>query len=166
MERSGSSTIGRIPAEVDVAAYASLRDIFERSCQPAALPAYVNMGAALITHTGTGGRHARARGLQKGLGLKRGERIAILMPNLLQYPVALFRALRRAGYRGQRQPAIHRARTGAPAQGSALPPSSSLGNFAHAGGGAAAPGAAWVTTRVGDLFPGLQGLLTNGGEIM
>jgi long-chain acyl-CoA synthetase len=32
--------------------------------------------------------------LQKVLGLKKGERLAIMLPNLLQYPVALFGALR------------------------------------------------------------------------
>ena len=35
--------------------------------------------------------------LQYGLGLPRGARVALMMPNLLQYPVALFGALR-AGY--------------------------------------------------------------------
>src|SRR5688500_10343645 len=32
--------------------------------------------------------------LQQGLGLKKGERIAIQMPNLLQFPIAFFGALR------------------------------------------------------------------------
>ncbi|MFN8752666.1 MAG: AMP-binding protein [Betaproteobacteria bacterium] len=32
--------------------------------------------------------------LQQGLGLKKGDRVAVMMPNLLQYPVALFGILR------------------------------------------------------------------------
>ncbi len=32
--------------------------------------------------------------LQQGLGLKKGDRVALMMPNLLQYPVALFGILR------------------------------------------------------------------------
>lgn len=32
--------------------------------------------------------------LQEGLGLQKGDRVALMMPNLLQYPVALFGILR------------------------------------------------------------------------
>ncbi|MGE2624708.1 AMP-binding protein, partial [Escherichia coli] len=31
---------------------------------------------------------------QEGLGLQKGDRVALMMPNLLQYPVALFGILR------------------------------------------------------------------------
>ena len=54
--------------------------------------------------------------LQKGLGLNKGERVAIMLPNLLQYPVALFGSAARRAYGGQCQSAVHRARTGTPAR--------------------------------------------------
>ena len=48
---------------------------------------------------------------------QRGDRVAIMMPNVPQYPVAVA-AILRAGLRGgQRQPAVHAARTRAPAEG-------------------------------------------------
>ncbi len=84
-----------IPAEIDVIEFASLRDLLKRSCQRFAdLPAYSNMGAT-ITYAELD-RLSRdfAAYLQTSLGLHQGERVALMMPNLLQYPVALFGALR------------------------------------------------------------------------
>jgi long-chain acyl-CoA synthetase len=84
-----------IPAEIDLGAYSSLRDVLEKSCQRFRnLPAYSNMGATISY--GELDRASRDFGayLQKGLGLKKGDRVAIMLPNLLQYPVALFGVLR------------------------------------------------------------------------
>jgi len=84
-----------VPAEINVDEFTSLRDILERSCRKFAhLPAYGNMGATLTY----GGLDSASRDfaayLQKTLGLVKGERVAIMLPNLLQYPVVLFGALR------------------------------------------------------------------------
>ena len=87
-----------VPAEVDVDAYASLADLFARSTQAfAQRTAYINMGRALSYAELD--RHSRdfAAYCQTVLKLPQGARIALMMPNLLQYPVALFGALR-AGY--------------------------------------------------------------------
>lgn len=84
-----------VPAEVDLNEFASLRDILEKSCrQFADCPAYSNMGMTLRYRDID--RLSRQFGafLQKMLGLGKGERVAIMMPNVLQYPVALFGALR------------------------------------------------------------------------
>ena len=84
-----------IPAEVAIDEYASLKEILERSCSKfAELPAYGNMGVS-ITY-GELDRSSREFGayLQKVVGLHKGDRVAIMMPNLLQYPIALFGALR------------------------------------------------------------------------
>lgn len=84
-----------VPAEVDLTEFASLRDILEKSCrQFADCPAYSNMGATLRYRDID--RLSRQFGayLQQSLGLGKGERVAIMMPNVLQYPVALFGALR------------------------------------------------------------------------
>jgi len=84
-----------IPAEVDVHRFASLADVLLGSCQRfAALPAYSNMGVA-ISYAELD-QHSRdfAAYLQTVLGLHKGDRVALMMPNLLQYPVALFGVLR------------------------------------------------------------------------
>ena len=87
-----------VPAEIDLTEYASLADFFARG---AALwsdkVAYVNMGVEL-TYRQVDLLSARfASYLQGTLGLPKGTRIALMMPNLLQYPVCMFAALR-AGY--------------------------------------------------------------------
>ena len=84
-----------VPAEVDLNEFSSLKDILEKSCQRFAdLPAYSNMGVTLRYRDID--RLSRAFGawLQQTLGLGKGERVALMMPNILQYPVALFGILR------------------------------------------------------------------------
>lgn len=84
-----------VPQTIDIDAYASLADVLERSCAKfGASPAFECMGqridfAALDRLT-----QDFASYLQNVLGLQRGDRVALMMPNLLQYPVALFGVLR------------------------------------------------------------------------
>ncbi len=87
-----------IPAEIDVDEFRSLGDVFERSARRfAAQSAYICMGKA-ISYAELDALSARfAAFLQSDLKLPRGTRIALMMPNVLQYPIALFGALR-AGY--------------------------------------------------------------------
>ena len=87
-----------VPEEVDLDEFSSLADLFDKSVgKYAARTAYINMGRAL----GYAELNRQARNfaayLQTVLKLPRGARIALMMPNLLQYPVCLFGALR-AGY--------------------------------------------------------------------
>ncbi|MBP9217309.1 MAG: long-chain-fatty-acid--CoA ligase [Sterolibacterium sp.] len=87
-----------VPEEVDLDEFSSLADLFDKSVgKYAARTAYINMGRAL----GYAELNRQARNfaayLQAVLKLPRGARIALMMPNLLQYPVCLFGALR-AGY--------------------------------------------------------------------
>ena len=84
-----------VPAEVDVRAFASVVDVLEHSVRRfAGRPAFANMGTVLSYAELDAKTRAFAAFLQSELGLRKGERIAIMMPNLLQYPVALFGALR------------------------------------------------------------------------
>jgi long-chain acyl-CoA synthetase len=84
-----------IPAEVDIHAYGSLTEMFTHSCERFAdLPAYSNMGASIDYRELDALSRQLAAYLQQGLGLKHGDRVAIMLPNLLQYPVALFGVLR------------------------------------------------------------------------
>lgn len=84
-----------VPADIDLNEFASLKDILEKSCrQFAELPAYSNMGVTLrYRDIDQLSRHFGAY-LQQTLGLSQGERVALMMPNILQYPVALFGILR------------------------------------------------------------------------
>ncbi|MDX1626242.1 MAG: AMP-binding protein [Wenzhouxiangellaceae bacterium] len=83
-----------VPAEIDLDEYDSVADIFERSCEKFAdLTAYVNFGRELSYRDLDRKSAAFAAHLQS-LGLDRGDRVAIMLPNLLQYPVALFGVLR------------------------------------------------------------------------
>ena len=84
-----------IPHEIDPAQFASIRAIIEDSCSKfSSLPAFTCMDTT-ITY-GELERQSRAFGawLQKGAGLRKGDRVALMMPNMLQYPIALFGALR------------------------------------------------------------------------
>ncbi|MCC7221246.1 MAG: long-chain-fatty-acid--CoA ligase [Candidatus Contendobacter sp.] len=83
-----------VPAEVDLNEFSSIKDILEKSCRRFAdLPAYSNMGVTLRYRDID--RLSRDFGAYlQGLGLGKGERVAIMMPNVLQYPVALFGTLR------------------------------------------------------------------------
>ncbi len=84
-----------VPAEIDPDEYTSLVEVFERSCRrfgPRA--AFVNMGYGMTYTELEQKSRAFAAYLQQELGLTKGERVAIMLPNLLQYPVALFGVLR------------------------------------------------------------------------
>ncbi len=84
-----------VPAEVDVHEFASLPAVLKRSYQRFAdLPAYSCLGATITYAELDRLSGAFSAYLQTVLGLKRGDRVAIMLPNLLQYPVALFGILR------------------------------------------------------------------------
>lgn len=84
-----------VPAEIDAHRFGSLVELFEESVRRFAdRPAFANMGRTLtFRELDTLSRHF-AGFLQSRLGLEKGDRLAIMLPNLLQYPVALFGALR------------------------------------------------------------------------
>lgn len=84
-----------VPSEIDVNQYDSLVDMFEKSVSKYAdQPAFVNMGATLTYRKLEERSRAFAAYLQNELKLVKGDRVAIMMPNLLQYPIALFGILR------------------------------------------------------------------------
>jgi long-chain acyl-CoA synthetase len=83
-----------VPAEIDPSRYASLVTIFEESFRTyAANDAYVCMGKTLTYAELEAASRAFAAWLQSK-GLKRGARVAIMMPNVLQNPVAMIAILR------------------------------------------------------------------------
>ena len=84
-----------VPAEVDVDAFRSIDGLFARAVERfAAKDAFVSMGAAITFAELDRLSRDFAAFLQSDLKLPRGARVALMMPNILQYPVALFGALR------------------------------------------------------------------------
>ncbi|KGT95717.1 long-chain fatty acid--CoA ligase [Erwinia typographi] len=84
-----------VPAEISADRYSSLIDLFEQAAKRYAdQPAFMNMGQAMTYRKLEERSRAFAAYLQQGLGLKKGDRVALMMPNLLQYPIALFGILR------------------------------------------------------------------------
>ncbi|MEO6748691.1 MAG: long-chain-fatty-acid--CoA ligase [Casimicrobiaceae bacterium] len=86
-----------VPAEIDIDEYASVRDVVEESFDKyPARAAFSCMGRS-ISFRDLDAQSAAFGAWLQGLGLAKGARVALMMPNILQYPVALFGTLR-AGY--------------------------------------------------------------------
>ncbi|EXF45202.1 long-chain-fatty-acid--CoA ligase [Pseudomonas sp. BAY1663] len=84
-----------VPNDIDLGAYRSVIEVFERACKTHAdRPAFSNMGVTLSYADLERYSAAFAAWLQHHTDLQPGDRIAIQMPNLLQYPIAVFGALR------------------------------------------------------------------------
>jgi len=84
-----------VPLEINPDVYSSLAELFEESCSRfKALPAYSNLGVKLSYQQVDRDSYAFAAYLQQVMQLKKGDRIALMLPNVLHYPVALFGALR------------------------------------------------------------------------
>lgn len=84
-----------VPAEIDTHQYRSLVDLFQHSvAEYRDLPAFSNLGKVLSYAQVDELTRQFAAYLIHGAGLQAGDRVAIMMPNLLQYPVALFGILR------------------------------------------------------------------------
>jgi long-chain acyl-CoA synthetase len=80
-----------IPADIPPPEVHSIRELAERSFRDYAdRPAYSNMGTTITYGELDRLSYQFACYLQNTLRLTRGERVAIMLPNLLQYPVALF----------------------------------------------------------------------------
>jgi long-chain acyl-CoA synthetase len=83
------------PHEIDVNAYDSVVDIYHEAISRFSdKPAFHNMGTTMSYGELDEKTAQFASWLQHEAGLKKGDRIAIMMPNLLQYPIAVFGALR------------------------------------------------------------------------
>ena len=84
-----------VPAEIDVGTYRSLKDVIEQSfARFAQLPAYESLGRTLSYAEIEQASARFGAYLQKAAGLQKGERVAVMLPNLLQYPIVVFGILR------------------------------------------------------------------------
>jgi long-chain acyl-CoA synthetase len=83
-----------VPHEIDIEHIPSLVVLFEDACAKFGdQVAYISMGKEM-TYRQLDEASKHFAGWLQSLGLKKGERVALMMPNLLQYPVALFGTLR------------------------------------------------------------------------
>ena len=80
-----------MPAEIDISRYESIISVFEESVQKyGAQTAFENMGKGLSYAELAQQAQQFASFLQNTLKLPRGERVAVMLPNVLQYPIAIF----------------------------------------------------------------------------
>lgn len=83
-----------VPANIDPDAYSTLVSMFEETFKKyKKLPAFTNFGKS-ITFEQLDKQSMQFGAYLRSRGLEPGDKIALMMPNLLQYPIALFGALR------------------------------------------------------------------------
>lgn len=153
-----------VPAEIDIHQFASLKDVLAASCTRFAdLPAYQSMDTVMTFRQLDDASRAFAAWLQKAAGLQRGDRVALMMPNLLQYPVALFGVLRAGMVVVNVNPLYTPRELKHQLIDSGAVAIVVLENFAHTLEQVivATPLRKVVTTQAGDLLPALKRLLTN-----
>ena len=153
-----------VPAEIDMDEFAAITDVFDAAVlKYRDKPAFINMGKS-ITY-GELDRLSRdfAGYLLGELKLKKGDRVAIMMPNCLQYPVAILGVLR-AGLTVVNTNPMYTARelkhqlvdSGA----SVLVVMDNFGNVAQEVL-AQVPGVRAVTTGLGDMLGFPKGMIVN-----
>jgi long-chain acyl-CoA synthetase len=83
-----------VPAEINYHEYGSLLEVVDEACQRfAAQPAYTSMGRTITYAQYQELARDFAAWLQTTAKLRKGDRIALMLPNVLQYPIALYAAL-------------------------------------------------------------------------
>ena len=153
-----------IPAEVDKTAFNSLKHILETSCRRFAdLPAYGNMGATITYRELDQLSRDFGAYLQKVAGLEKGDRLAIMLPNLLQYPIALFGAQRAGIVVVNTNPQYTPRELEHQLKDSGAAAIVVLENFAHTLEDVIVrtPVRTVITTQIGDMFPAFKRMLTN-----
>lgn len=87
-----------VPEDIDMEQFASIRDILEHSCEQFSdKVAFSHMGTRITFRQLEALTRDFAAYLQSLPGLKKGDRVALMMPNTLQYPIAMLAVLR-AGF--------------------------------------------------------------------
>ena len=84
-----------VPAEIDIRRYNSLVEIFDQACaQFAEKPAFSNFGTELSYQQLKEYSEQFANYLHQELKIPTGERLAVMLPNILSYPIVLLGALK------------------------------------------------------------------------
>jgi long-chain acyl-CoA synthetase len=158
-----------VPADIDPDRYRSIVAVFHEACERFAdKPCFTNMGVTLSYRdlARLSGQFASFLGGE--LGLKKGDRIGLQMPNVLQYPVALFGALRAGLVVVNTNPLYTPREMEHQYRDAAVKAIVILANFAHnlqqvlpelAKSPAGEPRV--IVTEIGDLFPAPKRILIN-----
>lgn len=84
-----------VPAEINPDQYTNIIQVMDEACERFAdKTAFINMGKSITYRELDEESTAFAAYLQNTLGLAKGDVVALMMPNLLQYPIALFGVLK------------------------------------------------------------------------
>ncbi len=153
-----------VPEELPEAPFRSVRDLFEQAFDAwPDRPAYDNMGTRLTYRQLDKLSMNFACYLQQVLGLTRGERVAIMLPNVLQYPVAMCGAFRAGLVVVNVNPLYTARELQHQLKDSGAKCIVILENFAHTLEGVIAETDVEhvITTGVGDLLDFPKGLLAN-----
>jgi long-chain acyl-CoA synthetase len=153
-----------VPAEIDPGKFESLEDVIASTCARFAdLPAYQSLGKLMTFREVDDASRAFAAWLQKVARLQRGDRVALMLPNLLQYPVAVFGALRAGMVVVNVNPQYTPDELEHQLKDAGATAIVVLENFAHTLAEVIASTSLRIviTTQVGDALPPLQRLLTN-----
>ncbi len=156
-----------VPHEIDLNRYDSLVALMEEGFERyPERPAFSNFGHALSYRDLDRDSAALGAFLRRTLGLSAGERIALIMPNILQYPVALCGVLRGGLVAVNFNPLYTQREMQHQLKDSGARVAIVLENFAHTLE-TALPGTAIehvIVTRIGDLIPGLKGRILDLGN--
>jgi long-chain acyl-CoA synthetase len=153
-----------VPAEIDPGKFESLEAVMVSTCARfAELPAYQSLGKLMTFREVDDASRAFAAWLQKVARLQRGDRVALMLPNLLQYPVAVFGALRAGMVVVNVNPQYTPRELEHQLKDAGATAIVVLENFAHTLAEVIASTSVRIviTTQVGDALPPLQRLLTN-----
>ncbi|MEO5768362.1 MAG: AMP-binding protein, partial [Polyangia bacterium] len=157
-----------VPADIDPDRYASVVHAFHEACgRFQDRPCFTNMGVTLTYSDLFRLSGQFSAFLQKDLGLAKGDRIGLQMPNVLQYPVALFGALRAGLVVVNTNPLYTPREMEHQYRDAGVKAIVILANFASqlqtamkeisAGG----EGPQVIVTELGDLFPGPKRIMVN-----
>jgi len=84
-----------IPENISIDEFASVAEVFDKSVEKySALPAFSNFGKTLTYQETKDYTDQLGAYFKNDLGLTKGDRVAVMMPNLLQNPIAIFAILR------------------------------------------------------------------------
>ena len=152
-----------VPKEIDIK-HDSIVDLFESSCNKFKKKiAYSNLGTEISYEKIAQLSDQFCAYLQKS-GLKQGDRLAIMMPNLLQYPVALFGALKAGVIVVNTNPLYTADELSHQINDSGAETIVVLANFAHTVESALPRMPALkriIITEIGDLFSPIKGFIVN-----
>lgn len=153
-----------VPAEIDTSTYPSLKALIEESLQNyAELPAFTNFGGTLTYSQVDELSTAVGSYLTQSLAMKKGDRVALILPNVLQYPVVLFGVLRTGLIAVNVNPLYTAREMQAQLRDSGAEVVVVLENFAHTLEKAIAGTEIKhvIVTKIGDLLPRMRGAALN-----